>query len=312
MIAKVRPILVLGGTGHYGRHVVRSLLGRGRAVRVMSRDAARARGVLGAGVDIVEGDITSRGSVVAALEGVGAVVISVSAFSPRLIRRLKQIERDAVLAVLDEARRARVRRVVYLSIYEIRTDVAQDLGLETAGIKLEVENALARSDLEWTVLGMAPSVELFFALIRGGTMIVPGGGPPALPTVSPVDAGEIAAQTILRDDLAGLRIRVVGPDAISFPEAARRISAAIGRRVRFLKVPLLPLRIVSAVAGPINPYLRAVAGSVELMNRFPEDVAAQALEDHRWLVDTFELVPTTLEMEARRRLSPSSHPPQAI
>ncbi len=34
-------------------------------------------------------------------------------------------------------------------------------------------------------------------------MMVPGGGPEGLPTVSAVDVGEIAAQALLRDDLSG-------------------------------------------------------------------------------------------------------------
>ena len=142
-----------------------------------------------------------------------------------------------------------------------------------------------------------------FAMIRGGKMIVPGGGPPALPTVSPLDTGEIAAQTVLREDLGGRRIRVTGPEAISFPEAARRISAVTGKRLEFQKIPLFPLRVASLVTWPFNPYLRHLVGSARLMNRFPQDLAAQVSEDHRWLVDTFSYTPTTLEMETRRRFA---------
>ncbi|MBU0704677.1 MAG: NAD(P)H-binding protein, partial [Chloroflexi bacterium] len=57
------PILVLGGTGHYGKNIVKSLLAKGQPVRVLSRNAADAREVLGDEAEIVEGDITSRKSV---------------------------------------------------------------------------------------------------------------------------------------------------------------------------------------------------------------------------------------------------------
>jgi uncharacterized protein YbjT (DUF2867 family) len=80
--SKKAPILILGGTGHYGRNIVRSVLEKGQPVRVLSRNAANARKVLGDEAEIVEGDITSRESVVEALKGVKAVVISVSAFTP--------------------------------------------------------------------------------------------------------------------------------------------------------------------------------------------------------------------------------------
>jgi uncharacterized protein YbjT (DUF2867 family) len=303
MDSKETPILVLGGTGHYGRHIVKSLQEKGQQVRVLTRNAANARRILGDEAEIVEGDITSRESVVEALEGVKAVVISVSAFTPKLIRKLELIERDSVLMVLEEAQNAGISRIVYLSGYALRRGLVEELDLAFGRIKLEIETALAQSDFSWTVLGEAPSMEVFFAMIRGEKMIVPGGGPPALPTVSPVDTGEIAAQTVLREDLGGRRIRVTGPEAISFPEAARRISAVTGKRLEFQKIPLFPLRVASLVTWPFNPYLRHLVGSARLMNRFPQDLAAQVSEDHRWLVDTFSYTPTTLEMETRRRFA---------
>lgn len=303
MRSKETPILVLGGTGHYGRHIVKSLQEKGQQVRVLSRNAANARRILGDEAEIVEGDITSRESVVEALEGVKAVVISVSAFTPKLIRKLELIERDSVLMVLEEAQNAGISRIVYLSGYALRRGLVEELDLAFGRIKLEIETALAQSDFSWTVLGEAPSMEVFFAMIRGEKMIVPGGGPPALPTVSPVDTGEIAAQTVLREDLGGRRIRVTGPEAISFPEAARRISAVTGKRLEFQKIPLFPLQVASLVTWPFNPYLRHLVGSARLMNRFPQDLAAQVSEDHRWLVDTFSYTPTTLEMEIRRRFA---------
>ena len=77
------------------------------------------------------------------------LVISVSAFSWKLIRKLEQIERDGVLSVLEEARKAGIERVVYLSVYEIREDVLARLKLRfpTARIKLDVERTPERLKL---------------------------------------------------------------------------------------------------------------------------------------------------------------------
>ena len=255
----------------------------------------------------MEGDLASetavaRRAVLEALDGARAVVVSVSAFSPKLIRRMKEIERDAVLAIFDHAREAGTRRLVYISTYDIRRDAVGGLDFPIAQIKLEVETALKASDLAWTVLGAAPSMDIFFAMIRGDRMMVPGGGPPALPTISRADVGQIAAQTVLRGDLAGQRIRMVGPEAMSFPEAAAQISAVWGRAIQYRQIPLLPLRIASSVSRPFYPYLRHLAASVQLMNSFPEDIVAQVEEVHQRLLDIFDYAPTTLEMEARRRM----------
>jgi uncharacterized protein YbjT (DUF2867 family) len=301
MDRKRAPVLVLGGTGHYGRHIVSSLLENGEPVRVLSRNAAIARSVLGDRVEIVEGDVTSRHSAVQALAGVRAAVISVSAFSPRLIRKLRLIERDSILMVLEEAKRTGVSRVVYISVYDIWEDLIRKLDLEIGRIKLEIETTLAESDFEWNILGAAYSMEIFFSMIRGESMMVPGGGPPALATVSPVDVGEVTAQTVVRDDLGRKRMRVTGPEAISFPEAARRISEATGRRVKFRRVPLFPLKVASVVTWPFNPFLRHLVRMIQLLNSFPQGIADKVPEDHRRLTSTFSYIPTTIEMQARSR-----------
>lgn len=296
-------IVVFGGTGHYGRHITASLAARHVNVRVLSRDPQRAQDILGGGVQILQGDLTNPDSVKKALEGASAIVIAVSAMTPGQIRQARQVERDSVLSLLQMVQSAGIKRVVYLSIFEYRPEVVQKTNAifrELTGYKLEVEQALAASDFNWTVLGAPPSYELFFALQRGDMLVVPGGGPPALPCISPLDVGEIAAQTVLRQDLAGRRIRMVGPELLSFPQAAERLSAYSGRHIRYRAIPLLPIRIVSLLALPFTPYLRFLLGSLILLNAFPPDLAVTTPADFQKLQDTFNYKPTTLEMEAER------------
>ena len=300
---EVAPVLVLGGTGHYGRHIVLSLLEMGQPVRVLSRDAPTARQLLGEGVEVIQGDVTFQSSLRVAIAGVKAIVISLSAFNAKLIRQMRSIEHDAVLSALDIADRSAISRVVYISIYAIREDVLRKLHIDSqsAIIKRSVEAALASSEFNWTVLAAPPSMEIFFAMLRGSKMVVPGGGPPALPTVSPLDVGEIAAQAVLRDDLGGMRIRMTAPEALSFHEAARRISGATGKSIHVQAIPTFPLQIASMVSLPFNPYLHHLVEHLRLLNNFPQDVVADVPDDFRHLMDTFSYKPTTIEAEARRR-----------
>jgi uncharacterized protein YbjT (DUF2867 family) len=295
-------VLVIGGTGHYGRRIAQSLRQAGADVRVLTRNTKRAREVLGREIDTVEGDLTSPIDLPAVLDGVDRLVVAVAAHDRKLIRRRSEIERDAVLALLDEAARGGVARVVYLSGYDMREEFARSLGLlEFARPQLDVEAALRCSNLNWTVLGCAPSMEIFFAMMRGDVLNVPGGGPPTLPTVSEHDVGQVAAQAALRNDLAKRRFRLTGPEAMSFPEAARRIGAVWGRPIRFRRIPLGPLRLAALLTRPVTPYLAFVVQAVTLLNNFPEDLAALVPEDHGQLRATFDYEPTTLEEEARQR-----------
>jgi uncharacterized protein YbjT (DUF2867 family) len=303
-----RPVLVLGGTGNLGRAVVAALQRRGVPVRVLSRSEAGARRVLGGDVEVIEGDLVDGEVHDRCLEGVRGSVVAVSALSPGSIRQLEAIERDAILAFIERSQAAGVRRLVFHSVYEPDLEIAERFGLKIAIYKDEVERALEASTLDWTVLGQPPSMDIFFAMIRGGRrMIVPGGGPPALPTIATRDTGAISAEAVLRDDLGGRRFRMAGPEAMSFPEAARRIGAVWGRELRFTKVPLAGPVVARLLMTPLTPLSRPVAFAwtlipyIRLMNAFPQALAAAVGDDHRLLVKTFDFEPTTLEMEAEGR-----------
>ncbi|MFC1484681.1 SDR family oxidoreductase [Candidatus Neomarinimicrobiota bacterium] len=297
-----KTVAVFGGTGHYGSEIVKSLLARGAGVRVLTRNPQGAREGLGEGAELVTGDITSREVVRSTLEGAQAVMLSVSALHWKSAKRLREIEGDGVLQVVEEAQRAGITRVVYTSGYEIRENFLKQHRMEAFGaIKLEVEGTLAASDLNWTILGCAPSMDLFFAFVRKGRMTVPGGGPPGLPTISRHDVGEIAAQALLRDDLGGRRFRLTGPEALSFAEAALRIRELTGQPLKVMRIPLLPFRLGALVTRPFNPFVQQLYWSIKLMNNFPPDLAARVPTDHALLRATFDYEPVTFEMEARER-----------
>lgn len=72
-------VLITGGAGFIGRHVVRALVARGHRVRVLDRLEAQVHGDtrptdLHADAELVVGDVRDAGTVAAALRGVDAVI----------------------------------------------------------------------------------------------------------------------------------------------------------------------------------------------------------------------------------------------
>ena len=296
-------VIVFGGTGFYGRIIVKDLLRQGAVVRVLSRNEISAQRVLGDGVQIIEGDVRNPDTVRNALEGMDAVLIALSAMHWKLIRWQKAIERDAVLDILRAAQDQGIRRIVYLSGYEIRRNVLEQLGIpEFGAIKWEIEKALEATDLNWTILGCPPSFELFFTFLNRGRLTVPGGGKNPIPTIAPEDVGTIAAKALLRNDLKGRRFRLTGPRAYSMPEAAALMQELSGKPVGHLVIPLAGIRIAGRLVQPFNPFLRELYKSILLLNHFPPDLVAKVPEDHQLLLDTFDYVPHSLETEILRRL----------
>ncbi|MHC1774855.1 MAG: SDR family oxidoreductase [Lentimicrobium sp.] len=298
-----RQIIVFGGTGYYGRKVVEKLINKGQSVKVVSRNYVSAREIAGQKAEIFQGDVTNRETIIESLKNVSCIVICLSAMSNKLIGKMKQIERDAVLTIMDEAEKAGISRLVYMSGYEMREQLLRDLKIpEFGAIRIEIESRIAQSRFNWTILGDAPAFEIFFAFIKNGKMTVPGGGFNAIPSISAEDVGEITAQVAMRNDLNGKRIKLTGPEAFTFPEVAKRISEISGKKIKHISVPLSIIQVVSFILIPFAPFVRYLYKSLKMLNNFPPDLAADVPKQHRLLRELFDYEPVTLEMEIRKRM----------
>lgn len=297
-------IIVYGGTGFYGQKVVEKLVEKGRFVKVVTRNSKNAQNIVGDKVELFQGDVTEKGTIEKSLKNVSAIVICLSAMSNKLIRQMKEIERDAVLEIMEQAKKASISRLVYMSGYEMRKQLLDDLKISEFGeIKIEVEEKIGQSDFNWTILGDAPAFEMFFAFTNKGRMAVPGGGFNAFPTISPEDVGEITAQIVMRDDLNGKRIKLTGPKAYSFPEVAKLMTDISGKRIKHMTIPLFLINIVSFLLLPFTPFVRYLFKSLKMLNNFPTDLAENVPKDHKLLRELFDYEPVTLEMEINRRFN---------
>ncbi|MFE0106927.1 NAD-dependent epimerase/dehydratase family protein [Streptomyces sp. NPDC059009] len=114
----VDPVLVVGGTGFIGSAIVRELLGSARAsaaprLRVLASRRPPAAAVPD-GVEFTTADLTDPASLRGACAGVTTLVHTAS-YVGRDAARCDAVNHTGTLALLDEARRAGVRRVLYIS-----------------------------------------------------------------------------------------------------------------------------------------------------------------------------------------------------
>lgn len=117
-------VLVTGGTGFIGAALVKELVRQGHAVRVFDNDSrGNAAKLLGAGVEIVRGDVRDAGLLRAACAGVELVYhlayINGTRFFYEIPHQVLDVAVRGTLNVLDAAVAAGVRRVVYASSSEV-------------------------------------------------------------------------------------------------------------------------------------------------------------------------------------------------
>jgi nucleoside-diphosphate-sugar epimerase len=130
-------VLVTGATGFTGGHLARALAARGDVVRVLVRDAARARDLRDTGIEIVSGDLRDAAALEAAVRGV-RVVYNIAAIYRQAgvsMDTYRAVNATAVRRVVEAAARAGARRVVHCSTVGVHGDVEHPPANEDAPLK---------------------------------------------------------------------------------------------------------------------------------------------------------------------------------
>ncbi|NLU74349.1 NAD(P)H-binding protein [Streptomyces sp. HNM0575] len=207
-------ILISGATGNVGGELLRQLHAEGTAVRALTRDPSRAR--FPAGVDVAEGDFGAPESLAEAFSGAESAFLMMSSNQT---------------AVLREAARAGVRRIVLLSTMAVETRPESLIGR----LHLEAERAVTESGLEWTFLRpgqFASNTRAWRAQIAAGDVIRTPFPRVGLPAVHTGDIASVARTALTREGHAGAAYSLTGPEPVTPVEQVAAIGRAIGRELR--------------------------------------------------------------------------------
>jgi uncharacterized protein YbjT (DUF2867 family) len=215
-------IAVTGATGRVGTRLVPLLLEAGEQVRVMSRDVERACAMFGGDVETAHGDLDEPDSVAAALDGVDRVFLLVPA-GPRQLTREGHVIRPAM--------RAGVRRVVKLSVLA----AGERSPVQLARWHRQAETELASSGLGYTILRPPFFMQNFFAMVSNGA-IHTAAEDGKIAMIDVRDVAAVAAAALTEDGHEGKTYTITGPQAVTFDEAARELTAAAGRPIRHVRI----------------------------------------------------------------------------
>jgi uncharacterized protein YbjT (DUF2867 family) len=237
------PILVTGGTGTLGRHVVPRLRAAGHDVRVLSRHPHED----GDGVTHVVADLATGEGAGAALEGIEVVVHLAGSSSG---------DEDKARHLIRAASRAGVRHLVFVSV--VGADRVPQAGRVDRtmfgyfGTKLAAERVVSESGIPWTTLRATQFHDLLLTVARQMTRL-PVVPVPAGFQFQPVETDEVAARLVelASGPPAGLVPDIAGPPAQGMDELLRSYLRARGRRRPFVRLPV-PGRAARALREGAN------------------------------------------------------------
>ena len=222
-IAVPPPVLVLGGTGFIGRHVVARLVAAGQRVTVLARRRASARHlILLPTVDVVEGDCMDRATLLRQAVPAGAIINLVGILHERGASTFARVHVEFARMLVDVCKAADVRRLVHLSAVGADAKGGASRYMRSKG---EGEAIVEQSGLDWTIL--RPSIvfgpedrflNLFARLARALPVLAVGS---ANARFQPIYVRDLATcvEHVLRDDATiGQRYSLCGPRAYTLRE----------------------------------------------------------------------------------------------
>jgi uncharacterized protein YbjT (DUF2867 family) len=224
------PVLVTGGTGTLGRHLVPRLQEAGRRVRVLSRTKREPL----EGIEFVAGDLATGEGVEAAVEGVETIVHCAGSGKG---------DDEKAGNLVRAAAGAKVRHLVYISVVGAdRTPITS--GVDRAmfgyvGAKRTAELIIANSGVPYTTLRATQFHDLVLMMVQGMAKL-PVIPVPAGLRVQPIDAAEVAARLaeLALSEPSGLVPEMGGPQVHLMADLIHSYLHATGRRRLTMPVPL--------------------------------------------------------------------------
>ena len=245
-------ILVTGGTGFVGGHVVRALRADRRDVRCLVRDRARGERLETLGSTIAQGDVTRPESLKEAVAGCDTVVHLVAIRQGRP-EEFERIMIDGTRNVLAAAREAGVGRFVLMSALGTTAET-KDL-VPYFHAKWEMEHDVKAAGIPYVVFrpsfifakdGGILTTFLKLARIAPVTPII-GSGTQRIQPIWADDMGAYFARAVDLEAATDRTFEVGGPDAVSWNEFWARLKRLRGMRRPSIHVPVGLMKVNALV-----------------------------------------------------------------
>lgn len=247
-------VLVTGGSGFLGPHVVSTLRQHGHDVVGIARRSAAAARIESLGAVVVPGDLDDPASVDAAFASAGAEALV----------NVASLGFGHAPTVIAAAEDAGVRRAVFVSTAAVYTA----LPASTKAVRLAAEATVRGGSFDWTVVRPTmiygtPADRNIARLLnfwrRTPMMPLPGGGRALQQPVHVADLAVAIVRALERDVAIGATYDLGGPEPMTLRRLCEEAAHAVGRTPRFVTVPLGPVRAVAWAYERVSrsPRLRA-------------------------------------------------------
>ncbi len=263
-------ILVTGSTGLVGRRVAAELRARGHPVRCLVHTLARGSVLGESGAELCTGDVLDVPSLARALRGVEAVIHLVAIIREKGSPTFQQVNHEGTRNVVEAARAAGVRRLVYVSAL----GAADNPRFRFLYSKWQAEREVIQRGVEFTIL--RPSLlfgegDEFFNTLAGVVKVLPvipviGHGQTSFQPLAAEDLARCVAVSLERSELVNQVVEMGGPEQFTYNQLLDLVQETLGVRRLKARVPLPLMRPLIRGMGWVLPRPPVTVQQLELLN----------------------------------------------
>ncbi|HEX9013636.1 MAG TPA: NmrA family NAD(P)-binding protein [Anaerolineaceae bacterium] len=252
--------MITGASGKTGRELLRALVRRGAAVRVLVHKQEQAAGssALGA-AEALSGDLRDAALLRQAAQGVEKIY--------HICPNAQPDEIEIGEAVIGAAREAGIGQLVFHSVLHPQVEE-----MPHHWKKLRVEELLFKSGVPFTILQPAVYMQNVLAqwegIISNGVYAVPYAADTRLGMVDLMDVAEAAAAVLTQPGHLGAIYELAGGEVLTQAEVAQEFAREIGRDVRVEVTPREAWEQRSRASGLPDYAVRTLLQMFEYYEKF--------------------------------------------
>ena len=260
-------VAIIGATGMLGQPVTHEFIRAGFSIRIVARDAAKARLAFPT-ADVVVGDLRDVQSLTNALRGVDVVYLNLS-IKQNEKKTDFHTEAGGLTNLLQAAQTAGVRRIGYLSSMIMRYQGTNGFHWWVFAVKQEAVQLIKASGIPYSLFYPSCFMDSLIGTQRAGRFILLVGRSAVRPWyVSAHDYGKQVTRALqIAPDGQNQEYVIQGPEAITQHEAANRFVAAYRReKLSVLTTPPFLMQL----GRPFSAQADYGWHITEALNKYPE------------------------------------------
>jgi len=259
-----QTILLAGATGYLGGFIAKALVEENFKTKLIARSTKKLKSFESNTVKIIKAEVTKSDTLYGICKGITTVISTVGITRQKDGLSYMDVDYQANLNLLNEAKRAGVKKFIYVSA--INGDKYRHLKIFEA--KEKFVDALKNSGLDYTVIrpnGFFSDMKDFLDMAKRGKIYLFGNGQQKF---NPIHGEDLAIVCLQAIDATSKEIIVGGPDILTLNEIGEMALDAHQKPIKIIHLPDWIRKFViwgartftsSKTYGPIEFFLTLMA-----------------------------------------------------